>query len=133
MMPSRDALTSPPARSHHGAKATSGQGGDAMPAVIGLSDALGYCRGDLLCCIGPSSSTGAPTAWRSLRRHCRPGAGGAVQMVAQREAMAVDDQHPLGAIAFLGEAHLVAAFLGGRERAAAEGHEPIELALPVAG
>jgi len=59
------------------------------------------------------------------------GAGSAVEMVAEWEASAVNDQHPLGTFSLLGEADLVAALLGRREGAVEESYGPIELAFPV--
>src|SRR5689334_21724629 len=56
---------------------------------------------------------------------------GAVQMETERETIAVNDKHPLGALPFLGEADLVTTLLGRRERAVKEGDAPIELTLPV--
>jgi hypothetical protein len=52
-------------------------------------------------------------------------------METEWEPIAVDDEHPFGALPFLGEAHLFTALLSGCERAVEEGHGPIELALLV--
>jgi hypothetical protein len=48
-MPPRDALTSPPDRIVPRAARAQAERGDAIPAVIDPSDAMEYCRVDLLC------------------------------------------------------------------------------------
>src|SRR5258708_18561341 len=49
----------------------------------------------------------------------------AVQVEPEREAVAIDDEHPLGPLTLLGEPDLVAALLGRHERAVEEGHGPV--------
>ncbi|HET8906501.1 MAG TPA: hypothetical protein VFN11_06005 [Ktedonobacterales bacterium] len=58
-------------------------------------------------------------------------ADGAIEVEAQGKFVAVEDQHPLRALALPGQADPDAALLRGCERAIKEGHRPIELALPV--
>jgi hypothetical protein len=56
---------------------------------------------------------------------------GAFEVEPQRQTMAVSDQHPLGALAFLSESHLLTSALRGHERPIEEGHGPVELAAQI--
>src|SRR5262249_27086072 len=53
-----------------------------------------------------------------------------VQVATEWQAVAVHDEPPLRPLALPGQAHLLAALLGGHERAIQEGDGPVEFALP---
>src|SRR5262249_51161895 len=54
-----------------------------------------------------------------------------VQVATEWQAVAVHDEPPLRPLALPGQAHLLAALLGGHERAIQEGNGPVEFALPM--
>src|SRR5262249_23976830 len=87
--------------------------------------------------LGPLSRTSPWTSYRDRIQSplSEPDFGDlrALQMKAQREPVTVDNEHPLGALALLRDADLVAAFLSGREGAVEEGHGPIEVTMHVEG
>jgi hypothetical protein len=56
-----------------------------------------------------------------------------VQMEPQQESIAVDDHHPLGPLALLGQTNLLAALFGAGKGPIEEGDRLIQLALLVEG